>query len=55
MQTSGMLRYNLNWKIISWAIAIAIVILLIVTALIFQIHVDSIEQQLDQLKTHEIN
>ena len=53
MQTPGMLRYNLNWKLISWFIVIGILILLVATLLIFQTHVDGIELQLDNLKQNE--
>ena len=48
-----MLRYNLNWKLISWFIVIGILILLVATLLIFQTYVDGIELQLDNLKQNE--
>ena len=48
-----MLRFNLHWKRLFWAITIGTIILLASTALVFQANVDHIEKQLNNLKSHE--
>ena len=53
MTTPGMLRINLNSKMLFWAIVVGTLLLIAITSMVFQSNVDGIEQQLDQLKAYE--
>ena len=49
-----MISFRISWKSVIWAVAIITLILLIGTALFYQHNVNTIDQQLDNIRTNAI-